>query len=58
MSDYIVRAFAEGGMVRAFAATTGDLVEEARRIHSTSPIVTAALGGNDEGQAGSSDHQD
>ena len=44
MSDYIVRAFAEGGMVRAFAATTGDLVEEARRIHSTSPIVTAALG--------------
>lgn len=31
-------------MVRAFAATTGDLVEEARRIHSTSPIVTAALG--------------
>lgn len=44
MSDYIVRAYAEGGMVRAFAATTGDLVEEARRIHSTSPIVTAALG--------------
>ena len=44
MSDYIVRAFAEGGMVRAFAATTEELTEEARRIHNTSPIVTAALG--------------
>ena len=31
-------------MVRAFAATTGELTEEARRIHNTSPIVTAALG--------------
>ena len=44
MSDYIVRAYAEGGMVRAFAATTEELTEEARRIHNTSPIVTAALG--------------
>ena len=43
MSDYIVRAYAEGGMVRAFAATTEELTEEARRIHNTSPIVTAAL---------------
>ncbi len=44
MSDYIVRATAADGQVRAFAATTRDLVEEARRRHNTSPIATAALG--------------
>ena len=27
--DYMVRAFAEEGMIRAFAATTAGLVEEA-----------------------------
>ena len=42
--DYMVRAFAEEGMIRAFAATTAGLVEEARQIHNTSPVVTAALG--------------
>ena len=42
--DYIVRASAAGGQIRAFAATTKDLVEEARRIHNTSPVATAALG--------------
>lgn len=30
--------------MRAFAATTGNLVEEARRRHNTSPVATAALG--------------
>lgn len=44
MSDYMVRASAEGGMIRAFAASTGELTEEARRIHNTSPVATAALG--------------
>ena len=44
MSDYIVRAIAAGGQVRAFAATTKDLVEEARKLHNFSPIVTTALG--------------
>ena len=44
MSDYIVRATAGDGQVRAFAATTGNLVEEARRRHNTSPVATAALG--------------
>ena len=43
-SDYIVRATAADGQVRAFAATTRNLVEEARRIHETSPVATAALG--------------
>ena len=30
MEDYIVRASAAGAQIRAFAATTGNLVEEAR----------------------------
>lgn len=42
--DYIVRATAAGGQVRAFAAYTKDLVEKARSLHNTSPVVTAALG--------------
>ena len=44
MKAYIVRATAGDGQVRAFAATTGNLVEEARRRHNTSPVATAALG--------------
>lgn len=44
MKDYIVRATAADGQARAFAATTGGLVEEARRRHGTSPVATAALG--------------
>ena len=44
MKDYIVRATAGDGQIRAFAATTGNLVEEARKRHDTSPVATAALG--------------
>ncbi|MDO4531348.1 MAG: Hsp33 family molecular chaperone HslO [Bacillota bacterium] len=44
MSDYIVRATAGGGSIRAFAATTRELVQHAREIHHTSPIASAALG--------------
>lgn len=44
MSDYIVRATAANAQIRAFASTTRELVEEARRAHNTSPVVTAALG--------------
>ena len=44
MKDQMVRAFAADGMIRAFAASTGNLVEEARAIHNTAPVVTAALG--------------
>ena len=32
MSDYIVRATAADGQIRAFAANTKDVVETARRI--------------------------
>lgn len=44
MSDYIIRATAADGQIRAFAATTRDLVEYARSAHNTSPVATAALG--------------
>lgn len=44
MSDYIVRATAANSQVRAFAATTRDVVEAAREAHGTSPVATAALG--------------
>lgn len=42
--DYIVRATAAQGQIRAFAATTKVLVEKARENHNTSPVATAALG--------------
>ncbi len=42
--DYMVSAIAAGGRIRAFAATTKMTVEEARRRHDMSPVVTAALG--------------
>ncbi len=44
MKDYIVRATAADSQVRAFAITAGELVEEARKRHNTSPVATAALG--------------
>lgn len=44
MSDYIIRATAADGQIRAFAATTKELVEFARSAHNTSPVATAALG--------------
>ena len=44
MEDYIVRATAADNQIRAFAATTKELVEHARSIHNTSPVATAALG--------------
>ena len=44
MADYVIRATAAQGQIRAFAATTRDLVEEARKAHNTSPVATAALG--------------
>jgi len=44
MADYLVRAIGAGGNVRAFAAVTTALVDEARRRHDTWPTATAALG--------------
>ena len=42
--DYIQRAITGDGAVRAMAAITTDMVEEARKIHSLSKTTTAALG--------------
>lgn len=44
MEDYLVRAIAANGQVRAFAAYTKNTVEVARQAHNTSPVVTAGLG--------------
>jgi molecular chaperone Hsp33 len=43
-NDYMVRATALGGRVRAFSMTATGVVEELRRRHDTYPAVTAALG--------------
>jgi len=43
-NDYIIKGITTNGMIRFAAATTRDLVEEARSIHDTSPVCTAALG--------------
>ncbi len=42
--DYMIRATAANAQIRAFAATTKDLVDTARTTHQTSPVITAALG--------------
>ena len=42
--DYIVRATAAKGQIRAFAITSREMVETARKHHNTSPVATAALG--------------
>lgn len=42
--DYMVRATAADGYIRAFAAVTKNIAEQARQIHDTTPVVTAALG--------------
>ena len=42
--DYMIRATAADNQIRAFAATTREMVETARQYHNTSPVATAALG--------------
>lgn len=44
MRDYVLRATSGNGQVRAFVATTKNTVEEARRLHETTKVATAALG--------------
>lgn len=44
MNDVIIRGMAAENQVRFFAAYTKELVENARTIHNTSPVATAALG--------------
>lgn len=42
--DEIIRAVTGDGAIRCFAAVTTDMADEARKIHNTSPLATAALG--------------
>lgn len=42
--DQIVRAIAGNGMIKGAAISGRELVERARRIHTTLPVATAALG--------------
>lgn len=44
MKDYVIRATAGNGQIRAFVATTRNMVETARGLHHTSKVATAALG--------------
>lgn len=44
MKDYLVRAIAFNGQVRAFATNTTETVKEAQKRHNTWPLVSAALG--------------
>jgi len=44
MNDYLVKAYAFDGTVRIYAASTTNLVEEARKIHGTWPAASAAFG--------------
>jgi len=44
MNDYLVRALAFDGKVRAFSVRTTDTVGEAQRRHATWPTASAALG--------------
>ena len=44
MADYIIRGTAAHDFVRAFAVTSRDVTEEARKRHNLSPVAAAALG--------------
>lgn len=44
MNDYLVKALAYDGQIRAFAARTTETVNEAQRRHYTWPTASAALG--------------
>lgn len=44
MNDYVIRATAGDGQLRAFVATTTNMVEEARNLHNTTKVATAAFG--------------
>ena len=42
--SYILRGISKNHGIRIFAADTTSMVEEARRLHNTSPVASAALG--------------
>lgn len=44
MTDRFIRATAAGSHIRAFAVDSTQMAEKARKIHNTTPVMTAALG--------------
>ncbi|HHV28499.1 Hsp33 family molecular chaperone HslO [Acetivibrio mesophilus] len=44
MKDYIVRATAGEGTIRAVAAVTTNMVKDSQKVHGLSPLATVALG--------------
>ena len=42
--DYVLRATAANGTIRAFAVKSTEIAEKSREIHGTLPVVTAAMG--------------
>ena len=44
MSDQLIRAISQDGLIKVSAVSTRDLTERARQIHRTLPVATAALG--------------
>ena len=44
MKDILIKGMALGNEVRFLAAYTRQTVEDARQIHNTSPVCSAALG--------------
>ena len=44
MTDKCIRATAAAGSIRAFAVDSTEMAEQARTIHHTTPVTTAALG--------------
>ena len=44
MSDQLIRAISQDGLMKVSAVSTRDLTERARQIHKTLPVATAALG--------------
>ena len=44
MSDQLIRAISRDGLIKVSAVSTRDLTEQARQIHKTLPVATAAPG--------------
>lgn len=44
MSDQLIRAISQDGLIKVSAVSTRDLTERARQIHKTLPVATAAQG--------------
>ena len=45
MSDQLIRAISQDGLMKVSAVSTRDLTERARQIHKTLPVATAARSG-------------